>query len=190
MKPAIEDTPQDPEATRPRVVIADDDEVVRTLLAAQLADDFECVGAAADATQAIALATALSPDVVVLDVNMPGGGAIEATREIRSRAPETAIVILSIDETWSDLIDLLNAGAMTYLRKGIDEATLNHDLHAAIKAHRRPAIGVEEATEDRYEDGALAPLTAPPRARLAASSPEVTTRVWSEGGFDESADAA
>jgi DNA-binding NarL/FixJ family response regulator len=125
-----------PPPRRPRLVIADDDEVVRSMVAYQLREDFECVGSAADATEAIALTTVLRPDVVILDVNMPGGGAIKATHKIRDDAPGTAIVILSVDETWDDLIDLLNAGAMTYLRKGMDEPTLAEDLRAAIEAHR------------------------------------------------------
>jgi DNA-binding NarL/FixJ family response regulator len=79
---------------RPRVVVADDDEVLRTVLVAQLSDDFECVGVAADAPEGIALAAAQHPDVVILDVNMPGGGAARATREIREISPETALVIL------------------------------------------------------------------------------------------------
>ena len=126
-----------PTASRQRLIIADDDEIVRSMVAHQLRDDFECVGAAADATEAIALAVALRPDVVILDVNMPGGGAIEATNKIRDHAPETAIVILSADETWDDLIDLLNAGAMNYLRKGMDEPAMAEDLRGAIEAHRR-----------------------------------------------------
>jgi len=98
------------------------------------------VGQAVDALEAIAVVAAQRPDVVILDVNMPGGGAARATRQIRDQSPHTAIVILSIDETWADLIDLLNAGAMTYLRKGIDQQALVHDLAAAIKAHRlRPS---------------------------------------------------
>jgi DNA-binding NarL/FixJ family response regulator len=121
---------------RPRLVIADDDALVRELVAAQLNDRFECVGAVADALAAVELVVAERPDVVILDVNMPGGGAVHATREIRKRAPETAIVVLSVDEVWADLIDLLNAGAMTYLRKGIDQATLVNDISAAIQAHR------------------------------------------------------
>lgn len=129
-------TPKVPIPSRPRLVVADDDDLVRSMVAYQLREDFECVGAAADATEAIALAQALHPDVVILDVNMPGGGAIQATHKIRDCSPDTAIVILSVDETWDDLIELLNAGAMTYLRKGMDEPTLADDLKAAIEAHR------------------------------------------------------
>jgi DNA-binding NarL/FixJ family response regulator len=131
--------PMNAKTDRPRLVIADDDALVRSMVAAQLEEEFECVGAAADAAGAVELVLAHSPDVVILDVNMPGGGAMRATQEIHERAPDTAIVILSIDETWSDLIALLNAGAMTYLRKGVDEHTLANDLKASITAHRRAA---------------------------------------------------
>jgi two-component system response regulator DegU len=139
MSTQTETTQQATETERPRLVIADDDALVRSMLAAQLDHEFECVGVAADALAAIRIVDEQTPDVVILDVNMPGGGAMHATREIHKRSPETAIVILSIDETWSDLIDLLNAGAMTYLRKGIDEHTLANDLKASITAHRRTA---------------------------------------------------
>jgi DNA-binding NarL/FixJ family response regulator len=185
MTPASRPHSEDPPAARPRVVVADDDEIVRTVLSAQLAEDFECVGAAADATQAIALVTALNPDVVILDVNMPGGGAIQATREIRARAPKTAIVILSIDETWSDLIDLLNAGAMTYLRKGIDEATITHDLHAAIRAHGHSVQSPLHLVNDVEETGPLAPLTSALVGLLAVESADRRPRVWTSDRADE-----
>jgi DNA-binding NarL/FixJ family response regulator len=107
------------------------------MLAAQLDQTFECVGAAVDAPAAVALVVAQRPDVVILDVNMPGGGAMHATREIRKQSPDTAIVVLSIDEVRGDMSELLKAGAMSYLRKGIDERTLSRKLAAAIEGHRR-----------------------------------------------------
>jgi DNA-binding NarL/FixJ family response regulator len=107
------------------------------MLAAQLDQMFECVGTAADARTAVALVVAQRPDVVILDVNMPGGGAMHATREIRKQSPDTAIVVLSIDEVRGDMSELLKAGAMSYLRKGIDERTLSRKLAAAIEGHRR-----------------------------------------------------
>ncbi len=121
----------------PRLVIADDDPVVRSVLIEQLKHDFECVAEASDADQAIAAVATYDPAVVILDVDMPAGGAIHATRQICAQSPGTAVVILSIDETWADVIDLMNTGAMTYLRKGVDEPTLVHDLKAAIEAHGR-----------------------------------------------------
>jgi DNA-binding NarL/FixJ family response regulator len=67
---------------------------------------------------------------------MPNGGAIHATREIRAAPPETAIVIPSADETRSGVIALLELGAISYLRKGVDPKDLIQHLNAAIHAHR------------------------------------------------------
>jgi two-component system response regulator DegU len=120
----------------PRLVIADDSALMRSTLYSQLESAFECVGMASDADEAIALVSAHRPDVALLDVNMPGGGAMHATREISARSPDTAVVILSIDETHRNVVDLVAAGAITYLVKGIDRDTLIEKLTASINAHR------------------------------------------------------
>jgi DNA-binding NarL/FixJ family response regulator len=122
---------------RPRVVFADDDPVVLTMLTSQLGDAFECVGSAPDADEAIALVESERPDLAILDVNMPGGGAIRATREIHTLSPETAIVILSSDETRGDVVELMNSGAITYLTKGIRRDSLITKLTIAMQAHRK-----------------------------------------------------
>jgi DNA-binding NarL/FixJ family response regulator len=121
---------------RPSVVFADDDEVMRCLLGLQLQQAFDFTGMAASADEAIDVVCARRPDVAVLDVNMPGGGARRAIDEIRRCSPETAIVILSGDETHQTVVDLLLHGAEAYLRKGIDGATLAKQLTFAIEAHR------------------------------------------------------
>jgi DNA-binding NarL/FixJ family response regulator len=121
----------------PRVVFADDDPLVLATLAAQLAHTFECVGTARDADEAITLVESNRPELVILDVDMPGGGAVRATREIHVRSPETAIVILSGDEIRQGVVELLNAGAVTYLRKGIDQQSLIAKLTVAMTAHGR-----------------------------------------------------
>ena len=76
------------------------------------------------------------PDLVILDVHMPGGGGWHATREIRRRSPRTAIVVLSADEARTEVIELLRLGAVTYMRKGIDAETLMETLNFALDAHR------------------------------------------------------
>jgi len=123
---------------RPRLIIADDEPLTRSVLWTLLQHDFDCVGVAADATGAVELARALAPDVAVLDVRMPGGGAPYAVPAIRDCSPGTAIAILSSDEERTEVVSLLTAGAMTYMRKGIGRHELAQRLHAAIVAHRTP----------------------------------------------------
>ena len=102
----------------PRLLIADDDAVVRSTLSAQLRQDFEVIASANDAEQAIALAEEHQPDVALIDVEMPGGGGLEAVRQISKRSPGTCLVMLSADESRTHVFELLSAGAIAYIRKG------------------------------------------------------------------------
>ena len=88
---------EDGPARAVRIVLAHDDSVVSASLASRLAMEFEIVGIAADADDAIALAEAHQPDAAVVDVEMPHGDGLRAAREIRKQAPRTAIVALSVD---------------------------------------------------------------------------------------------
>jgi len=104
-----------------RVLIADDDPVMRMLLSAVINADpaLELVAAAEDATQAIALAAEHTPDVVLLDVEMPGGGGPHAAREIRAQQPGTRILALSAHETGPARAQMAAAGADGYVIKGM-----------------------------------------------------------------------
>jgi DNA-binding NarL/FixJ family response regulator len=120
---------------RPRLLVADDDPIVRAVLYAQLDSVFE-VGMADDAESAIDLAGRERPDVALIDVQMPAGGGLHATRGIRAISPETAIVILSSTETDDSVVEFLAAGAMTYLRKGVPVEEIIARLWDAIAAHK------------------------------------------------------
>ena len=122
---------------RPRLVIADDDAIVRRMLTAKLRRCFDLVGVAEDAVGAVDIAVGQLPDVVLLDVQMPGGGGLWATRRIAELAPATAVVVLSGDESHESVIEFMNVGAVTYLRKGIADELLTQRLHESIRAHRR-----------------------------------------------------
>jgi EAL domain-containing protein (putative c-di-GMP-specific phosphodiesterase class I)/FixJ family two-component response regulator len=110
---------------RLRVLIAEDDEDVRNVLADLIRSEpsFELVGAAADTVEAIELAAAEQPDVVVLDVSMPGGGGRNAMVGIKRRSPGSKTIVLSADHDRSTVLEMLQAGAVGYLVKGgsIDE---------------------------------------------------------------------
>ena len=122
----------------PTLLIADDDAVVRSMLSLTLERQFDIVGAARDADQAIALAQAAQPDVALVDVQMPAGGGLHAIRGIGELSPGTATVVLSADEFDPLVRELMIAGAMTYVRKGIAPAQLAEVLHRAM--HARPAL--------------------------------------------------
>lgn len=124
----------------PRLLIADDDRFVQSSLCAQLDKQFEIVGGAIDAEQAIELAERHRPDVAIIDVEMPAGGGLRAAREIRACSPDTAIVALSGDESSAIVLAMLQAGAIAYLRKGMAGPELTRILHSAIAAHGQPRL--------------------------------------------------
>jgi two-component system nitrate/nitrite response regulator NarL len=119
---------------RPRLIIADDDPVVRSALGSQLAGDFEIVGSASTAAEAAELAEAHRPEAALVDVVMPGGDGLEAVREIRRRSPETRIVMLSADESRESVVKLLDEGATAYVRKGVPAPEITRTLLDALKA--------------------------------------------------------
>lgn len=111
---------------RIRVLLADDHALFRRGLASLLAgrDDIEVVGEASDGEEAIARARELMPDVILMDVRMPGLGGLEATRRIKEEMPYVRIVILTVSEDEEDLFAALKGGAQGYLLKNIDPEDL------------------------------------------------------------------
>jgi DNA-binding NarL/FixJ family response regulator len=113
-------------------VIADDHAHVREqILTALEAGGCEVCGAAATAEDAVALTRLHHPDVVLLDIHMPGNG-ITAARRIRRSVPETAIVMLTQSNEDDDLFDALRAGASGYLLKGSDPGALPDALRGVL----------------------------------------------------------
>ncbi|MCC7362119.1 MAG: response regulator transcription factor [Anaerolineales bacterium] len=109
-----------------RVLIADDHPVFRFGLKALLgaAPDLEVTGEAADGEQAVALAANLQPDVVVMDLNMPGLSGLEATRQILQTSPHIGILVVTMFDDDS-VFAAMQAGARGYLLKGTEpEATV------------------------------------------------------------------
>jgi DNA-binding NarL/FixJ family response regulator len=103
-----------------KVIIADDDPVVRALMRSVLdgAESLELVGEATDADEAVALAEQHRPQVAVLDWMMPAGGGPAAARGIGERSPETSIVALTSSDSEEASVDMLRAGAKSFLVKG------------------------------------------------------------------------
>jgi PAS domain S-box-containing protein len=129
--------------------VADDKPAVRDAICDLVAeqDDMEIVGAAPDARQAIELAGSSAPDVALLDVKMPGGGA-EAAEGIRRVSPRTRVVALSAYEDLASILAMLRGGAVGYLVKGTPPSEI---LEAIRRAVRGQASLSAEATSDVME---------------------------------------
>ncbi|GLW22238.1 response regulator [Microbispora triticiradicis] len=104
------------------VLVVDDHPVFREGFAALLGsiDDVEVVGTAATGAEAVEQAARHEPDVVVMDVSMPGMDGIEATRHILRERPETGVVVLTMSEEDGTIFEALRAGARGYLLKGAE----------------------------------------------------------------------
>lgn len=104
-----------------KIVIADDHPLIRYSLKSILdsAKEFQVVGEAGDGEEAVRLANTLKPDVMVLDISMPGMNGLEATRRIKHECPEVAILILTVHSDNQHLIGILKAGADGYLTKKV-----------------------------------------------------------------------
>ena len=115
-----------------RVLIADDHPHFRDGLRALLvsAPDLEVVGEAGDGEQAISLAAKLQPDVILMDLNMPGVGGIEATRRILRTSPHIAVLVISMFEDDDSVFTALQAGARGYLLKGALKAEILRSIRA------------------------------------------------------------
>ena len=109
-----------PDAVNPaRVLVADDDDAVRTVVGDILEEEgFLVVGRAVDGVEALAMARALGPDVIVLDVRMPRLGGLEAARQLRPDAPDVRLVILSAYDDPTLVQEARAVGAAAFLVKG------------------------------------------------------------------------
>src|SRR5512138_1067932 len=114
-----------------RIVVADDHPVFRFGLRALLSamPDTEVVGEATTGDEAIALARSLQPDVILMDINMPGTNGIEATRRIREANPEIRVLIVTMLEDDS-VFAAMRAGARGYVVKGAEPAEVLRAIRA------------------------------------------------------------
>ena len=125
-------------ATAIRVLVVDDHPVVRQGLQAFLSsrDGIDVVGEAADGQAAITEATRLTPDVVLLDLVMPGGGGVEAIGRLRALSPAPAVLVVTSFAADDQVLPAVRAGAAGYLMKDVAPA----DLEAAVRTVARGGV--------------------------------------------------
>jgi DNA-binding NarL/FixJ family response regulator len=142
-----------------RIVLADDHPVVREGIRGMLQgyDDIEVVGQAGSGPEAVDLVAALRPDLVLMDLRMPGGDGVEATRAIASRFPATRVVVLTTYETDQDILRAIEAGAGGYLLKDIAPADLARSVRSAAAGETVLATSAASALLGRVQGRQAAP---------------------------------
>jgi DNA-binding NarL/FixJ family response regulator len=152
-----------------RIVVADDHAVVREGIRALLSavDGYELVGDAGTGSEAVRAAVTLRPDVIVMDIQMPGMTGIEATREISRVAPEVGVLMLTMFEDDESVFAAMRAGARGYVLKGAAPTDMIRAIAAVAAGEAIFGTGVARR--------ALAYLTAP-RPADSGPFPELTPR--------------
>jgi len=138
-----------------RILIVDDHAILREGLRALLCyyDEMEVVGEAQNGIEALNCIDELKPDIVLMDIAMPGMGGIEATRQIHQKYPEIFVLVLTQYDDWRYIQPLLRVGASGYVTKN----TLGTDLIAAIRTVSRgetflqPSVASTVAEQIRHQ---------------------------------------
>ncbi len=143
---------------RIRILLADDHAVLRAGLRALLAAqaDLEVVGEASDGAEAVRLAQTLRPDVIVMDIGMPGVGGIDATARIKRELPVAKVLILSMHDDRGYLRQVLRAGASGYVLKQAADT----ELLAAIRAAARGEVFLDPAVAKALVEEVIQPAPA------------------------------
>jgi len=153
------------------VLLADDHPVVRRGLAALLGtlEEFEVVGEAEDGEAAVREAQLTKPDVVLMDVRMPGMDGVEATRRIRKSVPEVAVLMLTMYDEDATVFTAMQAGAQGYLLKGAEQDEIADGIKAVVRGQAIFGPGIATRLLEHFAN---------PPARVAADEPfpELTPR--------------
>lgn len=134
------------------IVLADDHHIVReglkTILGTQ--QDFQVIGEADDGLQVSSIVERLKPDVLVLDLMMPGLNGLEISRQVRRNTPQTQIVILSMHANEAYVAEALAAGAVAYLLKRATSDELINAIHEAVAGRRYLSPPLSDRLIDAY----------------------------------------
>jgi DNA-binding NarL/FixJ family response regulator len=151
------------------VVIADDHPVFRDGLRALLSTDpkIRLVGEASTGAEAVALVSEMHPDVVLMDLHMPGGDGVAATRDVTRVDPRVAVLVLTMFDDDDSVFAAMRAGARGYLLKGSNQADVLRAIHLA---------GAGGATFGPAVAQRVIEFFARPRSAAPAAFPELTDR--------------
>jgi len=158
-----------------RILIVDDHPVTREGLhsALDLEDGVEVVGESASGEEAVEASTTLKPDIVFMDVRMPGMGGIEATKAIRQASPNSKVILFTVDETRASISEAIQAGVSGYLLK---DASAEELVKAARLAMEGKAVIHPQLTRAFIEEVQFAEKR-PDVPALSAREKEILQKV-------------
>jgi DNA-binding NarL/FixJ family response regulator len=173
-----------------RVVLVEDHELFRTGLRELLEDEgVEVIEEVADGEQAIVVVAANAPDVVVMDINLPGRSGIDATREIRRHSPTTQVLILSVYEDEQRIGAAIAAGACGYLLKDSAVEDISRGVQAAARGEAILSARIAAQLLERLRENEL-PAELPADERLELNERELEVLRLIATGTDHAAIAA
>jgi two-component system NarL family response regulator len=162
-----------------KVLLVDDNRLMLEGLQSLLeAHGIEVAGVAAEGLESVELACALRPDIILMDVRMPGCDGLDATRLIRARMPEARIVMLTTSSEDADLFEAVRSGACGYLIKSIDTETLVEALDQALEGIPPFSPGLAAKLLDEFARANRPEVPAPPTGS-ANSGPASSTSALS-----------
>lgn len=151
-----------------RVLVVDDHGIVREGLrqVLQADGDFDVVGEAANGVEALAIAERERPDVILLDITMPGDSGLVVAQQLRQRVPDSRVLILSVHDDAEYVLESVRAGAHGYLRKDTTPADLRSAVRAVFSgdAYFSPAVAkrLTEVLRSEAATAATVTISAPP----------------------------
>jgi DNA-binding NarL/FixJ family response regulator len=172
-----------------RVLIADDQAIIRRGMALLLDSeaDIQVVGQAADGAEAIALARDTHPDVVLMDLHMPGTGGVQATRAITAADPHVHVMVLTTFDSDDLVFEAIRAGASAYLLKDASEADVVDTIRAVHRGESRLAPNIARKVIEQFRrlaDGAAAAETSGAEAPVSVEASTAPARTMAGGGVD------
>jgi DNA-binding NarL/FixJ family response regulator len=168
-----------------RILLVEDHALVRAAIRQALeAPDIEVVGEARNAEEALELAPQLRPDMLLLDIDLPGMSGIEAVRELAPRLPDTKVVMLTVSTDRRDLLEAVRHGAAGYLTKDLTGEALQRAVrgvrHGDLAMSRKHAAAVVEHLQRGGGTGAASEEI----AGLLSSREQEVLRLLAEGLTD------
>jgi DNA-binding NarL/FixJ family response regulator len=160
-------------SARPSVVLVDDHRMFRTGVRAELGDSVEVVGEAEDVDSAVAVIAATRPEVVLLDVHLPGGNGQEVVRRCAAAGIETTFLALSVSDAAEDVIAVIRAGARGYVTKSITGPELADAIRRVAGGDAVFSPRLAGFVLDAFAGSPDVPVTDPELDRLSQREREV-----------------